>query len=175
MKQVSKFLALILRHKPEAGKLRLDGEGWADVDAVLAAVQSRFGEFDRDALEELVRTNDKQRYRFDETGTRIRANQGHSLPVELGLEPRAPPHRLYHGTSERFLPSIMEQGLLKGRRQHVHLSGDVETALKVGGRRGRPALLEVLSGDMSGHLFFRSANGVWLTDHVPPAYLRALT
>jgi putative RNA 2'-phosphotransferase len=173
VRQISKFLALVLRHNPAAGGLCLDAQGWTDVDAVVAAVRRRFGDFDRAALEDLVRSNDKQRYALDETGTRIRANQGHSVPVELGLEPVSPPALLYHGTAERFLPMIMEQGLVKGRRHHVHLSGDVETALKVGGRRGgRVAVLEVASGAMVDHAFFRSANDVWLTDHVPPHHLR---
>jgi putative RNA 2'-phosphotransferase len=173
--RVSKYLALILRHRPEAGKLRLDAQGWADVEAVVDAVRARFGAFDREQLQELVLFNDKKRYAFDDSGTRIRASQGHSVPVELGLEPIEPPCLLYHGTSERALPSILDQGLLKGRRHHVHLSPDVETARKVGSRSGgRPAILEVRSGEMRGHHFFRSANGVWLTDHVPPLYLRRL-
>ncbi len=176
MKQISKFLALILRHKPEAGKLSLGPEGWADVEEVLAAIQGRFGAFDRDTLDELVRTNDKQRYAFDETGTRVRANQGHSVDVDLGLQPTRPPSILYHGTAERFLPSIFQQGLVRGRRRHVHLSPDVGTALKIGSRRGGAAVvLEVLSGEMADHAFYRSANGVWLTDHVPPRFLRLAT
>ncbi len=173
--RISKYLALILRHRPEAGGLRLDAQGWADVEAVLDAVRVRFGGFDPAQLQELVLTNDKKRYAFDDTGTRIRASQGHSVPVELGLEPVEPPSLLYHGTLERALPSIFDQGLVKGRRHHVHLSPDVETARKVGKRRGGlPVTLEVRSGEMRGHSFFRSANGVWLTDHVPPLYLRRL-
>jgi hypothetical protein len=115
MRQISKFLALILRHKPEAAGVVLDGAGWADVEAVIAAVARRFGGFDRGRLEELVRSNDKQRYAFDESGTRIRANQGHSVPVELELERLEPPPLLYHGTAERFLASILAEGLMKGR------------------------------------------------------------
>ncbi len=156
MKRISKYLALILRHRPEAGGLRLDARGWADVEAVLDAVRARFGGFDRAQLQELVLTNDKKRYAFDDSGTRIRASQGHSVPVELGLEPTEPPSLLYHGTSERALPSILDQGLVKGRRHHVHLSPDVETARKVGSRRGGPSVtLEVRSGEMRGHSFFR--------------------
>ena len=176
MKRISKFLALILRHRPEAGKLKLDPEGWAEVEAVLAAVQEKFGDFDRVHLEELVRTNDKKRYAFDESGQRMRASQGHSIPVDLGLEPVAPPPLLYHGTARGELSSILRQGLVRRKRHHVHLSGDVETALKVGSRRGGDAaVLEVLSGEMRAHSFFMSANGVWLTDHVPPRFLRLLS
>ena len=175
MKQISKFLALILRHKPEVGGLRLDAEGWADVEAVLAAIRQRFGDFDRRQLDELVRTSDKQRYAFDESGGKIRANQGHSIPIDLKLTPVAPPPLLYHGTSERLVGAILEQGLVRGRRHHVHLSPDLETAMRVGARRsGRPVVLQVWSRAMAEHLFFRSANDVWLTDHVPPAYLRLL-
>lgn len=175
LKRVSKFLALILRHKPDAGGITLDEEGWAPVDAVLAAIRSRFGDFGREDLEELVRTNDKKRYAFDETGRRIRASQGHSLAgVDLGLEPVEPPPLLYHGTTERFLVAILAEGLRKMNRQHVHLSEDVETAATVGGRRsGETRILEVRSGAMAaaGHTFYRSANHVWLTDSVPPEFL----
>jgi putative RNA 2'-phosphotransferase len=174
VRAVSKYLALILRHQPEKAGLTLDAEGWAPVDDVLAAVRRRFGEYSRGDLEELIRTNDKQRYALDATGTRIRANQGHSVSVELGLDPLPPPAILYHGTAERFLPSILELGLIKGKRHHVHLSGDIETARKVGARRsGTTVILTVRSGDMAaaGFSFYRSENGVWLTDHVPPKYL----
>ena len=175
MNRISKYLALILRHRPEAGGLRLDAQGWANVEAVVDAVRARFGGFDRAELQQLVLFNDKRRYAFDDSGTRIRASQGHSVPVELGLEPVEPPPLLYHGTSERALPSILDQGLVKGRRNHVHLSADVVTARQVGSRRAGPSVtLEVRSGDMRGHDFYRSANGVWLTDHVPPHYLRRL-
>lgn len=176
MKRISKYLALILRHKPEAGDLSLDSQGWAEVESVLDAVRRRFGDFDRARLEELVRTNDKKRYAFNEAGDRIRASQGHSIKVDLDLVPVHPPPLLYHGTAERFAGSVIERGLLKGGRHHVHLSDDVETALKVGRRRGAAvAVLEVRSGDMPDESFFLSANGVWLTDHVPPQYLRLLS
>lgn len=174
LKQVSKFLALILRHKPEAVGLTLDPEGWAQVDDVIAAVRLRFGAFGRDELEELVRTNDKKRYAFDESGSRIRASQGHSIGVDLGLAPASPPPLLYHGTTRRFLDSILAQGLIKGKRHHVHLSEDVETAAKVGARRaGETIVLAVDSRAMAedGHPFYLSANRVWLTDAVPPLFL----
>jgi putative RNA 2'-phosphotransferase len=170
VKAVSKYLALVLRHKPEAAGLVLDAQGWAPVPEVLAAVQRRFGAFSREELEALVRSNDKQRYALDETGTRIRASQGHSVEVELGLQPVAPPPVLYHGTAVRFLPSILEEGLVKGKRHHVHLSGDMETARTVDARRaGETVILEVRAAEMAaaGHLFYRSANGVWLTEAVP--------
>ena len=177
MNRISKFLAFILRHRPDVGGLRLDAQGWADVEAVLTALRARFGDFDHAQLEQLVLFNDKKRYAFDETGTRIRASQGHSVAVELGLEPLEPPPLLYHGTSERALPSISAQGLVKGKRHHVHLSSDAETARNVASRHARAsAILTVRSGDMTraGHCFFRSANGVWLVDYVPPEYLDGL-
>ncbi|HEX8443427.1 MAG TPA: RNA 2'-phosphotransferase [Allosphingosinicella sp.] len=174
MKQVSRYLARILRHDPRAGALILDNAGWAPAEAVIEAVARRFGHFDRAALEDLVRTNDKQRYAFDETGTRIRANQGHSIPVDLGLEPVEPPPLLFHGTKRSALPLILREGLRPGRRRHVHLSADIGTARSVGDRRsGETAILTVRSGAMHGHLFFRSANGVWLIEHVPPQFITA--
>jgi putative RNA 2'-phosphotransferase len=173
-KQISKFLSLVLRHQPEIAALVLDEQGWAPVDAVMASLQRRFGQYTRPELEELVRTSDKQRFAFDESGERIRANQGHSLSVNLGLAPVVPPEVLFHGTNRRVLPAILEEGLIKGNRHHVHLSGDAETAKKVGDRRaGGTIILRVRAGEMAaaGFDFFRSANGVWLTDAVPPAYL----
>jgi putative RNA 2'-phosphotransferase len=172
MKQISKYLARLLRHDPRAGALSLDEAGWAPAEAVIEAVARRFGGFDRAALEDLVRTNDKQRYAFDETGARIRANQGHSIPVDLGLEPLDPPPLLFHGTSRLALPSILREGLRPGRRRHVHLSADLETARKVGDRRrGETVVLTIRSGAMLGHHFFRSANGVWLIEHIPPQFI----
>jgi len=126
-----------------------------------------------DELIDCVETNDKQRFAFDETGDRIRANQGHSVEVDLQLEEREPPEFLYHGTVERFLPSILKEGLVRGKRHHVHLSKDVETARKVGARRGKPVILTADAGRMhkERHTILLSANGVWLTDSVAPAYL----
>ena len=153
----------------------LDPHGWAEVDRVLAAIRGRFGAFGRADLDALVRADEKSRYAFDEGGTRIRASQGHSVPVDLGLEQVEPPALLYHGTVQRFLGPILRQGLLPGKRHHVHLSGDIAAALKLGSRRGGDAVvLEVASGAMREHGFFRSANGVWLVAHVPPEYLRVL-
>ena len=175
VRQVSKYLALILRHKPEAAGLTLDEGGWAPVEAVVAAVQRRFGPFARDDLKTLVRDNDKKRYAFDETGIRIRASQGHSVAVELGLDPVVPPPLLWHGAKRAFLPSILAEGLNPGKRHHVHLSLDVETARRVGDRRvGETVILEVRSADMAaaGHPVYLSANGVWLCKLVPPGFLR---
>jgi putative RNA 2'-phosphotransferase len=171
--RVSKFLARILRHDPASAGIVLDANGWAPVADILAAIRRRFGPFDATSLEELVRDSDKQRYSLSADRLRIRANQGHSLVVDLGLEPRLPPALLYHGTKAHLLPLIERDGLVSGRRTHVHLSTDRETAAKVGNRRsGQAIVLIVQSGMMHDHLFFRSVNGVWLTDHVPARYLR---
>lgn len=170
--RVSKYLAKVLRHDPAGAGISLDPQGWAPVTDILAAVERRFGPFCRARLEQLVRADDKQRYAFSEDGLRIRANQGHSVGVDLGLAPVAPPPLLYHGTKAELLPAILRDGLRKGRRTHVHLSADVVTARKVGDRRaGQTAVLTVRSGDTHGCAFYRSANGVWLTEHVPPSYL----
>jgi putative RNA 2'-phosphotransferase len=171
--RISKFLSLILRHKPEELGLELDAAGWVPVNDLLEAAAFRGVKFSREQLDEVVRTNDKKRFAFSADGRMIRANQGHSVEIDLGYEPVAPPPVLYHGTVERFLPSIREQGLIKGNRHHVHLSPDAETAVAVGKRRGKPVVLKVSSGQMQadGFAFYLSANGVWLTDHVPAKYL----
>ena len=170
----SKFLSLVLRHRPDVISIELDAEGWVPVEDLLAACAQHGRAISREQLDTVVRTNDKQRFAFSADGTRIRANQGHSLPVDLGLVPVEPPDLLYHGTVPRFLDSIRRDGLTKGNRHHVHLSPDIQTATKVGKRRGRPIVLVIEAGRMfrDGHKFFRSENGVWLTDAVPPAYLR---
>jgi putative RNA 2'-phosphotransferase len=170
---VSKFLSLVLRHRPEKLGLTLDREGWVSVSALLEALEAHGRRLTPDELREVVRTNDKQRFAFSPDGLSIRASQGHSIEVELGYEPAEPPALLYHGTAERFVPSIRRQGLLKGRRHHVHLSELEATARAVGSRYGRPVVLRVACGRMraDGHAFFRSANGVWLTDSVPARYI----
>jgi putative RNA 2'-phosphotransferase len=170
---VSKNLAKHLRHAPQELGLTLQPGGWAPVDDLLAAARRHGFPISYDDLVECVETNDKQRFAFDVSGELIRANQGHSAPVDLQLEEREPPETLYHGTVERFLPSILKDGLVRGKRHHVHLSKDVETATRVGARRGRPVILKVDAGQMhrDGHKFLLFANGVWLTDAVPPAYL----
>lgn len=169
----SKFLSLVLRHKPETIGVTLDAEGWIDVQALLEAMGRHGHALTRPDLERLVRESDKQRFALSEDGTRIRANQGHSVEVDLGLTPQTPPEKLYHGTVDRFLDSIRATGLEKRQRHHVHLSADIATASKVGERRGKPVLLEISSGHMhrEGHRFFLSENGVWLVDHVPTQFI----
>lgn len=173
MSRLSKFLSLVLRHDPARVGITLDAAGWTDVDALLAAFAAHGEPITRAQLEELVATSDKQRYAFSLDGSRIRANQGHSVPVELGLPPATPPALLFHGTVEAALPGIRAEGLRKGSRHDVHLSADRETAAKVGGRRGKPVILEIRAGAMAeaGHVFQCSANGVWLTAHVPPGFI----
>lgn len=171
--RTSKFLSLVLRHQPEKIGIALDAAGWTDVEALLHALAAHGHPLTRAQLGELVASSDKQRYALSPDGARIRANQGHSVEVELELPAAQPPARLFHGTVAAFVPSIREQGLIKGARHHVHMSADLETATKVGGRRGAPVILAVRAEAMAdaGHVFYRSANGVWLTDHVPPAYI----
>jgi putative RNA 2'-phosphotransferase len=172
--KISKLLSFVLRHRPQAIGITLDAEGWVAVDELLAAAARHGKPLTRQELEEVVATNDKKRFTFSPDGGRIRANQGHSVEVDLGLVPVEPPELLYHGTVERFLDGIRQQGLLRGKRHHVHLSVDRETATRVGRRRGRPVVLVVEAGRMhrEGKAFFRSENGVWLTEAVPPEYLR---
>jgi putative RNA 2'-phosphotransferase len=169
----SRKLSLYLRHAPERIGITLSLDGWVPVDELLAALAAHGTALTRAELEEIVATNDKQRFAFDGTGTRIRANQGHSVPVDLDLPAADPPAVLYHGTVERFLATIERDGLRPMQRHHVHLSATVDTAVKVGSRRGSPVVLRVDAAAMAhdGHVFHVSANGVWLTSHVPPVYL----
>src|SRR5215471_11687812 len=171
--RISKFLSLVLRHQPEKIGLGLDQSGWASVEQLIEASRRRGFEFTLEELQNVVAGNDKKRFSLSEDGLWVRANQGHSIKVELGYAPTAPPEILYHGTAERFLTSIKQQGLMKGKRHHVHLSADVDTATKVGRRHGRPVVLRVKAGLMcqDGFSFYLSANGVWLTEHVPVQYL----
>lgn len=172
-KHASKFMSLVLRHEPEKIGLQLDAQGWADVDDLLQRMADHGVALDRQTLQAVVETNDKQRFALSDDGLRIRASQGHSIQVDLGLEALQPPAWLYHGTVARFVGAIREQGLRPGERQHVHLSLDRQTAQQVGARRGAPVILSVDAGRMyaDGHVFHRSANGVWLTTHVPPQYI----
>ncbi|TXH71404.1 MAG: RNA 2'-phosphotransferase [Thiothrix sp.] len=170
-----KFLSLILRHQPETIDLSLDAEGWAVVNELLTQLAAHHHPLTRNELEELVLTNDKQRYSFSADGEKIRANQGHSLKtVELGLEPVEPPAILYHGSASRFMDLILVEGLKAQSRQHVHLSKDIETATKVGARHGRPVIFVVDAQQMwtDAYLFYCSANKVWLTEKVPAKYLK---
>lgn len=171
--RASKFLSLVLRHEPQKIGLQLDAQGWADIADLLQRLAEHGHALDRADLQRLVQTNDKQRFALSEDGLRIRASQGHSIAVDLGLQPLEPPPWLYHGTVPSFLESIATQGLRPGERQHVHLSLDRQTAQQVGSRRGAPVILSVDAGRMhaEGHRFYRSANGVWLTDHVPLRYI----
>lgn len=170
MKSTSKFLSLILRHKPQLVGLELDEHGWADVEDLIRRVKG----LDRATLEQIVATDEKQRYSFSANGKLIRANQGHSIPVDVELEELKPPEVLYHGTARRYGAAIVAQGILKMSRLYVHLSSDVETARKVGQRHGKPLIFRVESLLMfnDGYKFYRSVNGVWLTEHVPAKYLK---
>ncbi|CAL1165966.1 unnamed protein product [Cladocopium goreaui] len=171
--KTSKLLSLVLRHRPEAIGIEVDPHGWASVEEIIAGARRQGTSIDRESIARAVRENDKQRFTLSDDGNRIRANQGHSIKVDLELAPLEPPPQVFHGTVARFLDSIRQQGLVPGTRQHVHLSADEKTALIVGSRRGKPIVLEVDSGAMSrdGLPFYRSANGVWLTDFVPARYL----
>lgn len=170
----SRFLSLVLRHAPERIGLQLDPAGWADLDDLVRLANASGTELTRALVQEIVATNDKRRFVIDPTGTRIRASQGHSITVDLGLAPLAPPDALFHGTATRFLPSIRADGLSPRSRQHVHLSATRATAVAVGSRHGTPAVLVVRAARMhhDGYVFFRSDNGVWLTGRVPPRYLQ---
>ena len=172
--RASKFLSLVLRHKPEAIGVTLDNEGWVDIDELLAAARANGTTIPRTTLDEVVYTNDKQRFAFSADGLRIRANQGHSIDVDLKLNPLIPPPILFHGTATRFLESIRASGLDKRNRQFVHLSATEETARSVGSRHGKPVILTILAGPMAsaGHAFYLSRNGVWLTDQVPCEFIR---
>ena len=167
--RISKFLALVLRHDPGRIGLTLDREGWVDVEVLLAAAAAAGVAIGRVELDEVVRTSPKRRFTLDPAANRIRANQGHSLQVDLGLSAVEPPGRLFHGTSGAAREAILAQGLQPMSRRQVHLSADGETALAVGRRHGPPIVLIVDSHRMfvDGHHFFRSVNGVWLTDHAP--------
>ena len=166
--RVGKRLSYVLRHHPDSVGLTLDAHGWVAVDDLLAALR-----LTRAELDEVVAGNDKKRYALDDTGTRIRASQGHSVPVDLGHAPAVPPAELFHGTAERSLPAILAEGLRRGARHAVHLSPDAGTARRVGARRGSPVVLRVDAAAMArdGAVFTVSANGVWLVDAVPPRYL----
>jgi putative RNA 2'-phosphotransferase len=172
-KPISKYLSYILRHDPDEAGIILDENGWTNVDTLIQQVRLRFPELDMSMLEYVVATNSKQRFSFNEDKTLIRANQGHSINVELNLLAQEPPMVLFHGTSQDNVKSIMNNGLHKQQRHHVHLSENVTTALQVGSRHGRPTVLKIHSGKMheAGYIFYISANKVWLTDHVPPEYI----
>ena len=172
--KISKFLSLVLRHKPETIGVTLDSAGWISVEELLAAAASHGTKISIAELRSVVENNDKKRFAFSDDGKMIRASQGHSLDVELGYEAAVPPALLYHGTADRFLPSIMKEGLDKRARTHVHLTESIDTAITVGSRYGKVILLHIDAARMhiDGHEFFLSANKVWLTDHVPVSYIQ---
>ena len=170
---LSKFISLILRHKPEAAGIVLDENGWADAGELIAAICRTGKTIDRALLEKIVREDAKGRYSFDETGKKIRANQGHSVDVHIEMPQMLPPPQLYHGTAEKFLPAIMREGIRKMSRRFVHLSADGQTALSVGSRRGPAAVLVIDTQKMAedGYVFFLSSNGVWQSEDIPPQYI----
>ena len=168
-----KFLALILRHRPEVIGITLDEHGWANVDELIAGVAAT-RPFTMEMLEEIVRTDTKRRYSFNEDKTLIRANQGHSIPVDVELKKENPPEILWHGTGKKYVESIERQGLLPGSRLYVHLSSDYQTARTVGSRHGSPVVYQIQAGMMAadGYDFYLSVNGVWLTKAVPIQYMQ---
>jgi len=171
---ISKFLSLVLRHQPETIGITLDNNGWTDIQELLEKSNNYGIKFDLDTLNYIVETNAKKRFAFNETFDRIRASQGHSVEIELGYRSQKPPEILYHGTCEKSVQSILDTGLEKQSRQQVHLSADLETAMKVGQRHGNPFVFKVLAEQMFNDKFefFISDNGVWLTDNVPTKYLK---
>jgi putative RNA 2'-phosphotransferase len=174
--RIGKFLSLVLRHKPDTIGLCLDENGWASIEELIAgARQAGLALSDR-LIRQVVEQNDKQRFSLSEDGKKIRANQGHSVQVDLQFSPLEPPDYLYHGTATRFLDPILQQGLMRGKRHHVHLSPDEETAGKVGMRHGKPIILLIRARDMhrAGFQFYLSENGVWLTEHVPPEWIEPI-
>lgn len=170
--EIGRYIALILRHKPEVIGITLDEHGWANVQELIVGIQKNYY-FDMRMLEDIVRNDNKQRYSFNEDKTLIRANQGHSISVDVELEKKTPPEVLYHGTAEKYEAFIDEQGLVPKSRLYVHLSKDREIAINVGKRHGVPVIYKVLSGKMqkAGYVFYQSVNGVWLTNKVPKEYL----
>lgn len=172
--KISKFMSLVLRHRPEQIGLNLDENGWTLVVDFLVKMNAKGNNLDIEKLEEIVSTNEKKRFAFNEDKTKIRASQGHSVTIDLALKEITPPDFLFHGTVQKFIDEIKEKGLLKMSRQHVHLSKDEETAVKVGSRRGKPIILIVNTSKMhqDGFKFYQSENGVWLTDNVPSKYIQ---
>lgn len=172
-KNISKFLSYVLRHHPDKLGITLDENGWTSVAILLEKINVEPYSLSMEQLEDVVATNNKKRFAFNEDKTMIRASQGHSVNIDLALQPKEPPNYLYHGTVEKFITSIQDKGLIKGTRQHVHLSADKETAINVGSRRGKPIILTVRSGEMhtQNHAFYQSENGVWLTEEVPTEFI----
>ena len=174
--KLSRYISLVLRHKPEVIGISLDEQGWANVDELITGIVKNNPGFNMETLEEIVKTDNKQRYSFNADKSLIRANQGHSIPVDVELEEKEPPEYLYHGTGEKYVTSINEMGLIPKSRLYVHLSQDTETAAKVGKRHGKEVIYQVAARQMrkDGYPFFLSVNGVWLTKQVPVQYLKLL-
>lgn len=174
--KLGKFISLILRHKPEVIGISIDSHGWADVSELIDGVAKTNEGFNMDILEDVVATDSKQRYSFNEDKTKIRANQGHSIPVDVELEEAQPPEILFHGTADKYIQSIDKTGINARSRLYVHLSVDMDTAIEVGKRHGNPVIYEVKTGDMfrGGYKFYLSKNGVWLTKEVPASYINKL-
>lgn len=172
-KKISKYLSYLLRHQPEALNLNMDAYGWVDVDELLEKWNTSRAPITYEILQRVVAENNKQRFKLEENKRRIRANQGHSINIQLELEKTEPPVVLYHGTARRNLESILQQGLTKMNRQHVHLSADDVTAKQVGSRHGKPVILFIDTARMheEGFPFYLSENQVWLTDRVPAKYI----
>ncbi len=172
-KKISKFLSLVLRHKPQTIGIELDKNAWANVSELISKMNAYGKNIDFETLDLIVKTDNKQRYSFNEDKSKIRANQGHSIEVDLDYSEKEPPEFLYHGTAQRFISSILKTGLQKQNRHHVHLSSNIETAVSVGKRHGIPVVLKILSKRMfeQGYKFYQSENGVWLTYEVPTRYI----
>jgi len=171
--RVSKFMSLVLRHNPQKIGINLDDNGWADTDLLLQGMKKNGHKVTLDDLKEVVATNDKQRFKFNDDFTKIRANQGHSVAVDVEMKEVTPPNVLYHGTATRFLSAIQSEGLISKSRLHVHLSSEKDTAAKVGSRHGKPVILTISAAKMQadGFVFYLSENGVWLVNAVPPKYI----
>jgi len=174
IKNQSRFLSLVLRHKPDNIGIKLDKSGWVSVNQLLEQMKIHGREISFQDLKNIVAFNDKKRFEFNDYSTKIRASQGHSIKVNLDLKSERPPTKLYHGTVEKAVNSILDKGLDKMKRHAVHLSEDIDTANIVGGRRGKPIILEINSQAMYADniKFYKSKNGVWLTDNVPPKYIK---
>lgn len=173
IKTISKYLSLILRHNPQTIGIILDDNGWANVEELMIKCNKKGVRFSIEDLEEIVETNDKKRFAFNEDKTKIRASQGHSINIDLALHPAIPPTFLYHGTAQKNIDIILSDGIKKMNRQHVHLSTNKETATKVGARHGKPVILTIMAEKMNeeGILFYQSENNVWLTDYIAPKYI----
>lgn len=169
----SKFLSLVLRHQPEKINLQLDASGWALIDELLIKAKQNGVQIDLLELTEIVENNDKQRFCLSDDGKKIRANQGHSIGVELNLQEQAPPEFLYHGSARKNLQSILQSGIHKGNRHHVHLSNNCESARQVGQRHGKPIVFKILAQEMyqQDFIFYRSPNGVWLVEYIPAEFI----